>query len=358
MSFDTPESMVAELVQFTDTNGNIYRQTTENILKNLATKKAQGKYRADLAVQAFMYLAEAGARKYAQEYGGRSRGVVWHEMFPIDIRRKAATHWRDEFETEFSLGNYDNLLPKKYQKKPSKTPHSQKPARSREKPARSREKPTPEQARAVVAFADACSRYNWKQQLGNCWMKATYPQVDDNTAALLQQVRNQFGPSWLHKVTLAELEEIAGPIERTRLYAVRIDETGNWNMERLREKFGEFCPVKIYGVYIFADNERTYIASTTPSAFGRWVYNTWDYAPGVMGNFSRDMDEAIYTELTIDNTGEDDYIAFSTLERLLADPRNNHYTGEDYPSASSENDENRKDAWEAAIEHEQGNPSW
>jgi hypothetical protein len=184
MSFDTPESVVAELVSFTENDGDIYRQTTSPILKNLATKKAQGKYRADLAVQAFMYLAEAGARKYAKEYGGR--GAVWHEMFPIDIRRRAATHWRDEFETEFNLGNYNNLLPLKYQQ------------------------PSPEQARALVDFAGSEGRWRgWKLALSNCWQQAIYPGMSTKNAALLQQVRNQLGPSWLDKVSLTTLRKIA-----------------------------------------------------------------------------------------------------------------------------------------------------
>ena len=113
MSFENSESVVAELVQFTENDGDIYRQTTQPILKNLATKKAQGKYDHDKAVQAFMYLAEAGARKYAQDFD--PHGAAWHEMFPMEIRRAAAARWRDEFEEEFNLGNYDSLMPKKYQ---------------------------------------------------------------------------------------------------------------------------------------------------------------------------------------------------------------------------------------------------
>ena len=125
MSFETDESVVAELKMFTENDGDIYRQTTQPILKNLATKKAQGKYDSDRAVQAFMYLAEAGARKYAQEFGsGESRitGSPWHEMFPMAVRRAAAEHWRDEFEEEFRSGNYDHLIPKKYQAAVRKKP--------------------------------------------------------------------------------------------------------------------------------------------------------------------------------------------------------------------------------------------
>jgi len=179
MSFDTDQSVVTELVQFTENDGDIYRQTTTSILKNLATKKAQGKYDAELAVQAFMYLAEAGAKKYARDFGG-----VWHESFPVPIRRMAATHWRDEFETEFALGNYNNLLPLKYRQ------------------------PSPEQALALVRYAKSEGR-EWKRKLSDCWVLADYTGTPDDIAALLQQVRNQFGPSWLDKASLATLRKIA-----------------------------------------------------------------------------------------------------------------------------------------------------
>ena len=115
MSFESDESVVAELKSFTENDGDIYRRTTTPILKNLTTKKAQGKYSSEKAVQAFMYLAEAGAREYIKQHG--SPGDVWYEMFPINIRREAAREWRDEFEAEHALGNYDRLLPKKYQTK-------------------------------------------------------------------------------------------------------------------------------------------------------------------------------------------------------------------------------------------------
>ncbi len=179
MGFDTDQSVAIELIQFTENDGDIYHQMTQAILKNLATKKAQSKYDSDKAVQAFMYLAEAGAKKYAKEFGG-----VWHEHFPIQIRRMAATHWRDEFESEFALGNYNNLLPLKYQQ------------------------PSREQALALVYFANSEGR-EWKHKLLDCWTHANYPGIPENTAALLQEVRNQFSPSWLNDASLATLRKIA-----------------------------------------------------------------------------------------------------------------------------------------------------
>jgi len=113
MGFDTDKAAIQELVLTTENDGNIYRQTTQPILKNLATKKAQGKYDNEKAVQGFMYLAEAGARSYARNFGDSENN--WHVIFPIAVRRAAATHWRDEFEKEYALGNYEDLLPQKYQ---------------------------------------------------------------------------------------------------------------------------------------------------------------------------------------------------------------------------------------------------
>jgi hypothetical protein len=103
-----------ELKIFTENDADLYRQRTTPIVRNLRTKQAQGVYDHDKAVALFMYLAEAGARKYAKEYStGESE---WSKMFPKDVRLAVSREWRDEFETESALGNYDNAtyLPKKY----------------------------------------------------------------------------------------------------------------------------------------------------------------------------------------------------------------------------------------------------
>ncbi len=115
MSFETPESLASELVLFVDNDSDLYRQQKLPIFKNLMTKKGQGRYDHDKAVDLFMYLAENGAKKYARVFGGTESG--WHSMFPPNIRRIAATHWRDSFEVDASEGNYDDLIPKKYQNK-------------------------------------------------------------------------------------------------------------------------------------------------------------------------------------------------------------------------------------------------
>lgn len=114
------EEEARELKLFTENDGDLYRQMTLSILKNLRTKQAQGKYDHERAVQAFMYLAEAGARKYAREHGSGEKD--WNLIFPIAARRLAAAEWRDEFEQESALGNYDSFLPKKYQEPARRIP--------------------------------------------------------------------------------------------------------------------------------------------------------------------------------------------------------------------------------------------
>jgi hypothetical protein len=87
------------------------QHTTIN--KNLATKKVRSQYDHDLAVKAFGYLVENGAKKYTAESGSR---LPWHKMFDVPTRKLAAEGLTKDFEGEFELGNYDYLLPKKYQK--------------------------------------------------------------------------------------------------------------------------------------------------------------------------------------------------------------------------------------------------
>ena len=110
MSFETQESIVAELEQFAVNEADLYPQR-QAIEKSLAAKKARGVYKHDLAVKHFGYFVEAGAKKYAKEFGG-----TWHKLFDVPTRRAAAENLTRAFEAEYKLGNFDRGLPKKYQK--------------------------------------------------------------------------------------------------------------------------------------------------------------------------------------------------------------------------------------------------
>lgn len=99
-----------ELKLYIENDGDLHRQQGSSILKNLATKKAKGTYDHALAVKLYGYLVESGAKKYSKEFGG-----VWHQSFDVPTRKEVATDLTNDFESEWSAGNYRDLLPKKYQ---------------------------------------------------------------------------------------------------------------------------------------------------------------------------------------------------------------------------------------------------
>ena len=116
---DTHEA--TELKLYIDNDSDLYRRQTTSLLKNLATKKVRSQYKHDLAVKLFGYLVESGAKKYAKEFG--SPGQAWHKMFDVPTRKRVAEELTRDFEGKFELGNYDHLLPKKYQKEMLKKQH-------------------------------------------------------------------------------------------------------------------------------------------------------------------------------------------------------------------------------------------
>jgi hypothetical protein len=102
----------SELKIFIDNDGQLYRQQTTSIIKNLATKMAKGVYDRTKAEKLWMYLTESGAKKYVKDVGG-GHGT-WHDMFSIADRREVAKELNDNFLDEWKSGSYRNLLPKKY----------------------------------------------------------------------------------------------------------------------------------------------------------------------------------------------------------------------------------------------------
>jgi hypothetical protein len=115
MKFEDLSDVATDLKLFVESDSSIYHRMTQPILKNLATKKVQGKYSKTGANKNFMSLAEFGAKQYLKEFP--EPGKLWNLRFPIQDRRAVADCWVEEFEVEYKLGNYDNFLPKKYQKK-------------------------------------------------------------------------------------------------------------------------------------------------------------------------------------------------------------------------------------------------
>ena len=61
-----------ELRLFIDNDAKLYKQRYIPILKNMSKFKKKGRYNSKLAIKAFMYLVDDGAKQYAKEYGGSS----------------------------------------------------------------------------------------------------------------------------------------------------------------------------------------------------------------------------------------------------------------------------------------------
>lgn len=98
----------------------------------------QGKYNSARAVDAFMHLAETGARKYMAEFG--TRGEPIGSVFSVATRRLVATWLRDTFEVEAKLGNMAGYLPARHSGfRPNPPATDELPARYADDPAFKRE---------------------------------------------------------------------------------------------------------------------------------------------------------------------------------------------------------------------------
>ncbi len=88
-----------ELKLYIDNDGDLYRQQTTSIIKNLQRKLTKGIYDKSKAEKLWMYLVENGAKKYAKEFGGGT----WHKMFSMADRKAVAKELNEDF-----LANHAN----------------------------------------------------------------------------------------------------------------------------------------------------------------------------------------------------------------------------------------------------------
>lgn len=48
---------------------------------------------------------------------------------------------------------------------------------------------------------------SWKAELNSCWSRSSYPGLGAQHAAVLQQIRNEFGPEWLQKFSVSQQQD-------------------------------------------------------------------------------------------------------------------------------------------------------
>lgn len=91
------DSALRELLLYIENDGQLYRQHTTPIIKNLARKKLKGTYDTDLAAKLYKYLADDGAKKYARDFANANE---WNRIFSVAVRKKAAEELRDYYDDE------------------------------------------------------------------------------------------------------------------------------------------------------------------------------------------------------------------------------------------------------------------
>ena len=97
-----------ELELYINNDGQLYKSQFMPQVKNLMKKRAKGQYDSNKAIKMFMYLVDAGAKKYIQEFASSDTKVA--DIFPKKIRAEVAESIRDDFESEAEIGGYDDLI--------------------------------------------------------------------------------------------------------------------------------------------------------------------------------------------------------------------------------------------------------
>jgi len=87
---------ITELEVFIENDGDLYRQQTVPIMKNLQKKLEKGVFDKSKAEKLWMYLVENGAKKYAKDSGGGT----WHKMFSMADRKAVAKNLNEGFLAE------------------------------------------------------------------------------------------------------------------------------------------------------------------------------------------------------------------------------------------------------------------
>ena len=91
-----------ELKLYIDNDSGLYKQRYIPILKNLSNNKKRNKFNKSMAVKAFMYLVDDGAKRYTREFGGNPKDV-----FSKSKRTELAKEYANEFESIFKNKEYD-----------------------------------------------------------------------------------------------------------------------------------------------------------------------------------------------------------------------------------------------------------
>lgn len=104
------EQAATELVLYIENTSELSldgpRGQGRSVLLNALRKWRKGTYDEEKAVKLFEYLAEAGAKQYAQEMGNKR---TWATMFNVPTRTAAARQLEESFRSGAEQGEYDHV---------------------------------------------------------------------------------------------------------------------------------------------------------------------------------------------------------------------------------------------------------
>lgn len=107
MSFESPESIAAELSIYLDNEEPLYRKKLA-IAKNLEKMIKRGTYDHKKAPQAWSYVVEDAAKSYSKEFGTGGKRE-WASFFPPAIRRAVAEDLADRWYANAKAGRPDEV---------------------------------------------------------------------------------------------------------------------------------------------------------------------------------------------------------------------------------------------------------
>lgn len=107
MSFESDESIAAELSIYLDNEEPLYRKK-KAIAANLSKMIKRGTYDHKKAPQAWSYVVEDAAKSYSKEFGtGGPR--EWANIFPPKIRKMVAEELADRWYANAKAGRPDEV---------------------------------------------------------------------------------------------------------------------------------------------------------------------------------------------------------------------------------------------------------
>lgn len=103
--YEGDDAKAEELALYIKNTSELYHSITHSVIENLKKKARKGVYDKERAVDAWMYVADAGAKMYDKEFGS-GRGSM--TLFTKDERRKAAEELARYYDEDI-LEGLDNV---------------------------------------------------------------------------------------------------------------------------------------------------------------------------------------------------------------------------------------------------------